>query len=80
MDAFERDRVVDDAPDSNFLMIGERTNVTGSRKFANLIRNDRFEEAIEVARQQVQTAHRSSTSTWTMHYWTAKRRWRDSCV
>ncbi len=41
-------------PDSNFLMIGERTNVTGSRKFASLIRDDKFEEAIEVARQQVQ--------------------------
>jgi 5-methyltetrahydrofolate--homocysteine methyltransferase len=40
-------------PDSNFIMIGERTNVTGSRKFAQLIRDDRFEEAVEVARQQV---------------------------
>jgi len=40
-------------PDSNFTMIGERTNVTGSRKFARLIRNEEFEEAIEVARQQV---------------------------
>jgi len=40
-------------PDSNFLMIGERTNVTGSRKFARLIREDLFEEAVEVARQQV---------------------------
>ena len=41
-------------PDANFLMIGERTNVTGSRKFARLIREDNFEEAIEVARQQVE--------------------------
>lgn len=40
-------------PESNFLMIGERTNVTGSRAFARLIRNDLFEEAVEVARQQV---------------------------
>ncbi len=40
-------------PESNFLMIGERTNVTGSRKFARLIRNDDFEEAVDVARQQV---------------------------
>ncbi len=39
--------------DSNFLMIGERTNVTGSRRFARLIRNDEYEEAVEVARQQV---------------------------
>jgi len=41
-------------PDSNFLMIGERTNVTGSRAFARLIREDKYEEAVEVARQQVQ--------------------------
>ncbi|MFM7913396.1 MAG: dihydropteroate synthase, partial [Bacteroidota bacterium] len=34
--------------------IGERTNVTGSRAFARLIRDDRFEEAVEVARQQVE--------------------------
>ncbi|MFM7738525.1 MAG: dihydropteroate synthase, partial [Planctomycetota bacterium] len=40
-------------PESNFLMIGERTNVTGSRAFAKLIRDDKFEEAVEVARQQV---------------------------
>ena len=42
-------------PDANFTMIGERTNVTGSRKFANLIRGNRYEEAVEVARQQVQS-------------------------
>ena len=40
-------------PDSNFTMIGERTNVTGSRRFARLIREDDFEAAVEVARQQV---------------------------
>ena len=40
-------------PDSNFTMIGERTNVTGSRRFARLIRDDKFEDAVEVARQQV---------------------------
>ena len=40
--------------DANFLMVGERTNVTGSKKFARLIRNEEFEEAIEVARDQVQ--------------------------
>jgi 5-methyltetrahydrofolate--homocysteine methyltransferase len=40
-------------PDSNFLMIGERTNVTGSRRFSRLIREDNYEAAIEVARQQV---------------------------
>ena len=40
--------------DANFLMVGERTNVTGSRKFARLIRDEKFEEAIEVAREQVE--------------------------
>ena len=40
--------------DANFLVIGERTNVTGSRKFARLIREEQFEEAVEVARDQVE--------------------------
>ena len=40
--------------DANFLMVGERTNVTGSRKFARLIREEKFEDAIEVARDQVE--------------------------
>ncbi|MFO0904531.1 MAG: methionine synthase [Pirellulales bacterium] len=40
-------------PESNFTMVGERTNVTGSKAFANLIRNDKYEEAVEIARQQV---------------------------
>lgn len=38
----------------NFVNIGERTNVTGSRAFAKLILNDKFDEAVEVARQQVE--------------------------
>jgi len=41
-------------PESNFLMIGERTNVTGSKKFARLILNEKYEEAIAVAREQVE--------------------------
>jgi 5-methyltetrahydrofolate--homocysteine methyltransferase len=41
-------------PEIPFTMVGERTNVTGSRAFANLIRNNKFEEAVEVAREQVQ--------------------------
>lgn len=41
-------------PETTFINIGERTNVTGSKAFARLIRNDQFEEAVEVARQQVQ--------------------------
>ena len=35
-------------PDTNFVNVGERTNVTGSRKFLRLIKEDRFEEAIEM--------------------------------
>jgi 5-methyltetrahydrofolate--homocysteine methyltransferase len=42
-------------PDSNFLMVGERTNVTGSRRFARLIREEKYEEALKVARQQVES-------------------------
>ena len=41
-------------PESNFLMIGERTNVTGSRKFARLINEEKFDEALEIARSQVE--------------------------
>ncbi len=41
-------------PDSNFIMIGERTNVTGSKKFARLILNEKFEDAVAVAREQVE--------------------------
>ena len=41
-------------PDSNFLMIGERTNVTGSRKFARLVKDENYEAAVEVALEQVQ--------------------------
>ncbi|MCC7475028.1 MAG: methionine synthase [Pirellulales bacterium] len=38
---------------SSFLMIGERTNVTGSRKFARLVKEEKYEEAVEIARSQV---------------------------
>ncbi len=41
-------------PESNFLNVGERTNVTGSKKFARLIRDNNYEEALSVARQQVE--------------------------
>jgi 5-methyltetrahydrofolate--homocysteine methyltransferase len=41
-------------PESNFVNVGERTNVTGSRRFAKLILDGRYEEALEVARQQVE--------------------------
>ncbi len=38
---------------SNFINIGERTNVAGSRKFLRLIKEEKFDEAIEIARHQV---------------------------
>lgn len=41
-------------PESNFINIGERTNVTGSRKFLRLIKEEKYEEALEVARAQVE--------------------------
>jgi len=41
-------------PDTNFVNVGERTNVTGSRKFARLVLEGRYPEALEVARQQVE--------------------------
>ena len=41
-------------PESNFINVGERTNVTGSKKFARLIRDGQYEEALSVARQQVE--------------------------
>ncbi len=41
-------------PDTNFVNIGERTNVTGSRKFARLIKENKYEEALSVAKEQVE--------------------------
>src|SRR6186713_3358518 len=41
-------------PETNFVNVGERTNVTGSKKFARLIREGQYEEALSVARQQVE--------------------------
>jgi 5-methyltetrahydrofolate--homocysteine methyltransferase len=40
--------------DSLFVNVGERTNVTGSKAFANLIINEKYDEALSVARQQVE--------------------------
>ncbi|MFO7935577.1 MAG: methionine synthase [Bacteroidales bacterium] len=39
---------------SNFINIGERCNVAGSRKFARLIRENKYDEALEIARRQVE--------------------------
>ncbi len=41
-------------PETNFVNIGERTNVTGSRKFARLIQEENYEEALSVAKDQVE--------------------------
>lgn len=41
-------------PEANFLNIGERCNVSGSRKFARLIREGKYEEALSIARDQVE--------------------------
>ena len=41
-------------PESLFVNVGERTNVTGSKKFARLITNGNYEEALSIARQQVE--------------------------
>jgi 5-methyltetrahydrofolate--homocysteine methyltransferase len=42
-------------PETNFVNVGERTNVTGSKKFARLIKDGKYEEALSVARQQVES-------------------------
>ena len=41
-------------PETNFVNVGERTNVTGSKKFARLIKENKYEEALSVARQQAE--------------------------
>ncbi|MBK7311066.1 MAG: methionine synthase [Sphingobacteriaceae bacterium] len=41
-------------PESNFLNVGERTNVTGSKKFLRLIKEGNFEEALSIAKEQVE--------------------------
>jgi 5-methyltetrahydrofolate--homocysteine methyltransferase len=41
-------------PQTNFVNVGERTNVTGSRRFARLILDGRYEEALDIAREQVE--------------------------
>ncbi|NNE03389.1 MAG: dihydropteroate synthase, partial [Eudoraea sp.] len=41
-------------PESNFVNVGERTNVAGSRKFLRLIKEEKYSEAVEIARHQVE--------------------------
>jgi len=45
----------DAPPTTPFLMVGERNNVTGSRKFARLIREKKYEEALSVTREQIES-------------------------
>lgn len=46
--------VADASGSRPFLMIGERTNVTGSRKFARLIKEKNYDEALKIAREQIE--------------------------
>lgn len=41
-------------PESNFINVGERTNVAGSKKFLRLIKEEKFSEALDIARHQVE--------------------------
>jgi 5-methyltetrahydrofolate--homocysteine methyltransferase len=41
-------------PNTNFVNVGERTNVTGSRKFLRLIKEEKYEEALSIAKEQVE--------------------------
>lgn len=41
-------------PESNFINVGERTNVAGSKKFLRLIKEEKYAEALDIARHQVE--------------------------
>jgi 5-methyltetrahydrofolate--homocysteine methyltransferase len=41
-------------PESNFINVGERTNVAGSKKFLRLIKEEKYAEALDIARNQVE--------------------------
>ncbi|MCB0373750.1 MAG: dihydropteroate synthase, partial [Muricauda sp.] len=41
-------------PESNFINVGERTNVAGSKRFLRLIKEEKFDEALGIARDQVE--------------------------
>ena len=63
-------------PDTNFVNVGERTNVTGSRRFASLITEGRYDAALPWRGSRSRPARRCSTSTWTRDCSTPRRRWR----
>jgi len=52
--AVSQDGTAGQAPSATFVNIGERTNVTGSKVFARMILNGEYEQALAVARQQVE--------------------------
>ncbi len=52
--AYSGTEVLTIRPETNFVMVGERTNITGSRKFARLIQSSDYEAAVAVAREQVE--------------------------
>lgn len=62
-------------PESNFVNIGERTNVAGSRKFARLIKEGSYNEALSIARNQVEGGRRLLISAWTKPCLMPKRQW-----
>ena len=49
-----RHLITNDKKNINFINIGERTNVTGSAKFKKLIMSDNFDEAVSVAKDQIE--------------------------
>lgn len=67
-------------PESNFINVGERTNVAGSKKFLRLINEDKFDEALSVARDQVDGGARSLMSIWTMASSKEKKQWLNSSI
>ena len=62
------------AAQATFVNIGERTNVTGSKAFARMILNGEYEQALAVARQQVENGAQI-IDIWTKPCWTAKQPW-----
>ena len=56
-------------PESNFVNVGERTNVTGSRKFLRLIKEEKFEKHYLLLETKWKEAHRLLTSIWTRVCW-----------
>lgn len=61
--------------DSLFVNVGERTNVTGSAKFKRLIKEEKYSEALDVARQQVESGAQIIDINMDEGCSTPKRRW-----